>query len=45
MGHLKFSAFSAEVVTELSPGGKASGVAFGFGLFNEFLEFISWKEL
>jgi hypothetical protein len=45
MGYLKFSVFLAEVVTELSPECKASGVAFDFGLFNEFLEFISWKEI
>ena len=30
---------------ELAPGGKSSGVTFGLGLFNEFLEFIAWKEL
>ena len=30
---------------ELAPGGKSSGVAIGFGVFNEFLEFIFWKEV
>jgi hypothetical protein len=30
---------------ELAPAGKAAGMAFGFGLFDNFLEFIAWKEL
>jgi hypothetical protein len=30
---------------ELAPAGETPGVAFGFGFLDEFLEFISRKEL
>ena len=40
-----FPELAEEHADELAPAGKSSGVAFGVSLFNEFLKFISWKEL
>jgi hypothetical protein len=40
-----FPQLAEEHRDELTPTGESPGVAFGVGLFDEFLEFISWKKL
>jgi hypothetical protein len=39
------SQLAEEHADELAPAGKSPGVAFGVGLFDQFLEFKSWEEL
>ena len=40
-----FPELAEEHADELVPAGKSPGVAFGLGLFDQFLKFISGKEL
>jgi hypothetical protein len=42
---VSFSQLAEEHGDELVPAGEASGMAFGVGLFDEFLEFMLGKEL
>ena len=42
---VSFSQLTEEHGDELAPAGESPGVAFGVGLFDELLEFMSGKEL